>query len=82
LARSIRQLLDATALLNERAVESHSLTENINTTTPIGKLTFHIFVALGEFEPDIFRQRVNAGLKAARRRTYCQQAEIPHENST
>jgi len=66
LARSIRQLLDTTALLNERGVKSHSLTENINTTTPIGKLTFHIFVTLGEFECDILRQRVNAGLKAAR----------------
>jgi DNA invertase Pin-like site-specific DNA recombinase len=46
----------------------HSLTENINTTTPSGKLTFHIFAALAEFERDILRQRVNAGLKAARRR--------------
>jgi DNA invertase Pin-like site-specific DNA recombinase len=68
LARSIRQLLDTTALLSERGVELHSLTENINTTTPTGKLTFHIFAALAEFERDILRQRVNAGLKAARRR--------------
>jgi DNA invertase Pin-like site-specific DNA recombinase len=68
LARSIRQLLDTTALLNERGVELYSLTENINTTTPSGKLTFHIFAALAEFERDILRQRVNAGLKAARRR--------------
>ena len=49
-------------------VELHSLTENIDTTTPTGKLTFHIFAALAEFERDILRQRVNAGLKAARRR--------------
>jgi DNA invertase Pin-like site-specific DNA recombinase len=69
LARSIRQLIDTTILLNERGVELHSLTENINTTTPSGKLTFHIFAAaLAEFERDILRQRVNAGLKAARRR--------------
>jgi DNA invertase Pin-like site-specific DNA recombinase len=68
LARSIRQLLDTAALLNERGVELHSLTENIDTTTPTGKLTFHIFAALAEFERDILRQRVNAGLKAARRR--------------
>ena len=46
----------------------HSFAENINTTTPSGKLTFHIFAALAEFERDILRQRVNAGLKAARRR--------------
>ncbi len=68
LARSIRQLIDTTAMLNERGVELHSLTENINTTTPSGKLTFHIFAALAEFERDILRQRVNAGLAAARRR--------------
>ena len=55
-------------MLNERGVELWSLTENINTTTPSGKLTFHIFAALAEFERDILRQRVNAGLKAARRR--------------
>ena len=66
LARSIRQLIDTTAMLNECGVELHSLTENINTTS--GKLTFHIFAALAEFERDILRQRVNAGLKAARRR--------------
>ena len=68
LARSIRQLIDTTALLHERGVELHSLTENIDTTTPSDKLTFHIFAALAEFECDILRQRVNAGLKAARRR--------------
>jgi DNA invertase Pin-like site-specific DNA recombinase len=68
LARSIRQLIDTTVMLNERGVELHSLTENINTTTPSGKLTFHIFAALAEFERDILRQRVIAGPKAARRR--------------
>ena len=68
LARSLRQLIDTTVMLNERGVELHSLTENINTTTPSGKLTFHIFAALAEFERDLLRQRVNAGLKAARRR--------------
>ena len=68
LARSLRQLIDTTVLLNERGVELHSLTEEINTTTPSGKLTFHLFAALAEFERDILRQRVNAGLKAARSR--------------
>jgi DNA invertase Pin-like site-specific DNA recombinase len=68
LARSIRQLRDTTALPNERSVELYSLTENINTTTPTGKLTFHIFAALAEFERDVLRHRVNAGLKAVRRR--------------
>jgi DNA invertase Pin-like site-specific DNA recombinase len=57
LARSLRQLIDTTALLNERDVELHSLTENINAATPRGKLTFHIFAAFAEFEGDILRQR-------------------------
>lgn len=68
LARSLLQLIDTAVLLNERGVELHSLTENIITTTPTGKLTFHLFAALAEFERDILRQRVNAGLAAARRR--------------
>lgn len=52
LARSLRQLIDATVLLNERGVELPSLTENINTTTRSAKLTFHVFAALGErFRP-------------------------------
>src|SRR5260370_15389785 len=58
LARSLRQHIDTTVMLNEHGVELHSLTE----TTPSGKLTFHIFAALAEFERDIFRQRVTAGL--------------------
>ena len=68
LARSLRQLIDTTVLLNQHGVELHSLTENINTTRPSGKLTFHIFAALAEFERGLLRQSVNAGLKAARRR--------------
>src|SRR5215510_1605475 len=68
LARSLRQLIDTMALFHERGVELQSLTENINTTTPSGKLTFHLFAALAEFERDLLRQRVNAGLQAARRR--------------
>jgi DNA invertase Pin-like site-specific DNA recombinase len=57
LARSLRQLIDTTVLLNEHGVEIHSLTENIDTTTPSGKPTFHVFAALAEFERDILRQR-------------------------
>jgi Resolvase, N terminal domain/Beta-propeller repeat len=43
LARSLRQLIDTRVMLNEHGVELNSLTENIDTTTPSGKLTFHIF---------------------------------------
>jgi DNA invertase Pin-like site-specific DNA recombinase len=46
LDRLARQLIDTTVLLSERGVELHSLTENINTTTPSGKLTFHLFASL------------------------------------
>jgi DNA invertase Pin-like site-specific DNA recombinase len=45
------------------------LTENINTTTPSGKLTFHIFAALAEFERDILRQRVNRSSSRQGRRS-------------
>jgi DNA invertase Pin-like site-specific DNA recombinase len=45
-----------------------SLQENIDTTTSTGKLVFHIFSALAEFERDLIRERTNAGLKAARAR--------------
>src|SRR4051794_9244105 len=45
-----------------------SITENIDTTTSGGKLIFHIFGALAEFERDIIRERTNAGLEAARSR--------------
>jgi DNA invertase Pin-like site-specific DNA recombinase len=68
LARSLRQRIDTTALFHERGVALHSLTENINTTTPSGTLTFHLFAALAEFERDLLRQRVHAGLHAARQR--------------
>ena len=64
LARSLRQLIDTMALFHERGVELQSLTENINTTTPSGKLTFHLFAALAEFERDLLRQRVTAGLQS------------------
>ena len=45
-----------------------SLTEAIDTTTPSGRLTFHLFAALGQFERDLIRDRTSAGLKAARAR--------------
>jgi len=75
LARSLRQLIDTTVLLNERDLELRSLTENINTTTPSGKLTFRIVPALAEFERDVLLQRINAGLKAALRRARRRQAQ-------
>lgn len=54
--------------MNERGVELHSLKEQIDTTTPTGKLMFHIIGAMAEFERDIIRERTTAGLEAARAR--------------
>jgi DNA invertase Pin-like site-specific DNA recombinase len=57
LARSLRQLLDTAAMLDQRGVELCSLTQQINTATPGGKLTVHVFAALAEFERDILPRR-------------------------
>jgi DNA invertase Pin-like site-specific DNA recombinase len=68
LGRSLRHLIDTVTSLNDRGVGFKSLQENIDTTTSGGKLVFHIFGALAEFEREIIRERTNAGLKSARTR--------------
>ena len=68
LGRSITHLIQTVSSLAERGVGFKSLTENIDTTTSGGKLIFHIFGALAEFERDIIRERTTAGLQAARAR--------------
>src|SRR5438067_3942637 len=68
LGRSLKHLIDTITMLNNRKIGFQSLTENIDTTTSGGKLIFHIFGALAEFERDIIRKRTNAGLQAARAR--------------
>jgi len=68
LARSLRQLIETVELLEERRIGFRSLTEAIDSTTPGGKLVFHIFASLAEFERDIIRERTKAGLAAARAR--------------
>ena len=52
--------------LESRGVAFRSLTESIDTSTPGGKLTFHLFGALAEFERDLIRERTMAGLAAGR----------------
>ena len=68
LGRSLRHLIDTVADLEARGVGFRSLTESIDTSTPGGKLTFHLFGALAEFERDLIRARTMAGLAAARAR--------------
>ena len=68
LARSLRDLVAMMDDLNHRGVHFRSLTEEISTTTAGGKLVFHIFAALAEFERGLIIERTRAGMKAARAR--------------
>src|SRR2546421_2191484 len=68
LGRSLKHLIETITDLNNRNIGFKSIQENIDTTTSGGKLVFHIFGALAEFERDIIRERTNAGLQAARAR--------------
>jgi DNA invertase Pin-like site-specific DNA recombinase len=68
LGRSLRDLLAHVEDLRLRAIDFKSLHESIDTTTPAGKLQFHIFSALAEFERDLIHERTMAGLRAARAR--------------
>jgi DNA invertase Pin-like site-specific DNA recombinase len=68
LGRSLRHLIDTITTLDEKGIGFKSLQENIDTTTSGGKLVFHIFGALAEFEREIIRERTRAGLTAARSR--------------
>src|SRR5215211_1889321 len=68
LGRSLPHLIDTIRQLQDRGIGFKSLTEQIDTTTSGGKLIFHVFAALAEFERDVIRERTNAGLVAARAR--------------
>jgi DNA invertase Pin-like site-specific DNA recombinase len=68
LGRSLPHLITTMTGLEERGIGFKSLTENIDTTTSGGKLIFHIFGALAEFERNLIRERTMAGLGAARAR--------------
>lgn len=68
LGRSLRNLIEIFAELDNRGVVVRSLTESIDTSTPGGRLIFHLFGSLAEFERDLIRERTMAGLAAARAR--------------
>lgn len=65
LGRSLAHLIETVTALEQRGVGFRSITEAIDTTTPGGRLVFHLFGALGQFERDLIRERARAGLAAA-----------------
>jgi DNA invertase Pin-like site-specific DNA recombinase len=68
LGRTLKQLIATITDLNEQGIGFKSLQESIDTTTSGGKLIFHVFGALAEFEREVIRERTRAGLQAARAR--------------
>ena len=83
LGRSLTHLIETITRLNKRGIGFKSITESIDTTTSGGKLIFHIFGALAEFERDIIRERTQAGLHAARARGRTRRpAKITHSEKS
>ena len=68
IGRSLPHLVQVVAELEKREVGFRVLTGEIDTTTASGRLVFHIFAALAEFERELIRERTRAGLSAARAR--------------
>jgi len=68
LGRSLKHLIETVGQLEEQGIGFRSLQESIDTTTSGGRLIFHIFGALAEFERNLIRERTIAGLEAARAR--------------
>ena len=68
LGRSVRDLIDLTGKLEKAGIHFESLHEKIDTSTATGKLVFHIFAVLAEFERNLTRERTQAGLISARAR--------------
>ncbi len=68
LSRSLKDLIDMASQLKGRSIGLKSLHESIDTTSSSGKLIFHVFGALAEFERNLIRERTQAGLSAARAR--------------
>ncbi len=68
LGRSLRDLIELVGELEQRKVGFRSLQESMDTSSSGGKLIFHVFGALAEFERNLIRERTHAGLSAARAR--------------
>jgi len=68
LARSLHDLLDIVKTIEERGAGFRSLAEDIDTTTPAGRLIFHVFASIAQFERERISERTKEGLQAARKR--------------
>ena len=68
LARSLRDLLDIVDAIQERGAGFRSLAEDIDTTPPAGRLVFHVFASIAQFERERISERTKEGLEAARKR--------------
>jgi DNA invertase Pin-like site-specific DNA recombinase len=68
LGRNLTDLVTLVAEFERRKINFEALTEKIETRSPAGRLVFHVFAALAEFERNLIRERTVAGLKAARAR--------------
>ncbi|MPL96456.1 DNA-invertase hin [bioreactor metagenome] len=68
LARSLKDLLEIVAAIRAKGAGFRSLAEDIDTTTPAGRLTFHVFASISQFERERIAERTMEGLAAARKR--------------
>ena len=68
LGRSLRELIDLVGELEGRGIGFRSLKENLDTSTAGGRLVFHVFASIAEFERELIRERTMAGLEAAKAR--------------
>lgn len=68
LARSLKDLLEIVETIRERGAGFRSLAEDIDTTTPAGRLVFHVFASIAQFERERISERTKEGLASARKR--------------
>jgi DNA invertase Pin-like site-specific DNA recombinase len=68
LSRSLKDLLEIVEAVRSRGAGFRSLAEDIDTTTPAGRLVFHVFASIAQFERERISERTREGLEAARKR--------------
>ena len=68
LARSLKDLLEIVETIRARGAGFRSLAEDIDTTTPAGRLVFHVFASIAQFERERISERTREGLASARKR--------------